>query len=133
MTEILFARKSEVDPLLGLSTAIPNLTIITSANELTTLPSSRQLIDTATVSWDFTTPGQAKANVSGVPSPAALTRVDDTNVTLTLGGTPATALLQAVSLTMGWTGTLAVSRGGTGGGSASGTLLDNISGFAATG
>lgn len=47
-------------------------------------------------------------------SPAALTKTDDTNVTLTLGGTPATALLAAASLTLGWTGTLAVSRGGTG-------------------
>jgi len=45
---------------------------------------------------------------------AALTKSDDTNVTLTLGGTPATALLRAASLTLGWTGTLAVSRGGTG-------------------
>lgn len=43
-----------------------------------------------------------------------LTRTDDTNVTITLGGTPATALLQAVSLTMGWTGTLSGTRGGTG-------------------
>ena len=40
----------------------------------------------------------------------ALTRVNDTNVTLTLGGTPATALLQNVSLTLGWSGTLADSR-----------------------
>lgn len=45
--------------------------------------------------------------------PAALTKVDDTNVTITLGGTPATALLQAVSLTMGWTGQLSLTRGGT--------------------
>jgi hypothetical protein len=43
-------------------------------------------------------------------TPAALTKTDDTNVTLTLGGTPATALLQGVSLTLGWTGTLADSR-----------------------
>jgi len=42
--------------------------------------------------------------------PAALTKTDDTNVTLTLGGTPATSLLQSVSLTLGWTGTLADSR-----------------------
>ena len=49
---------------------------------------------------------------------AALTKVDDTNVTLTLGGTPATALLRAASLTLGWTGQLAVSRGGTGTGTA---------------
>ena len=45
---------------------------------------------------------------------AALTKTDDTNVTLTLGGTPSTALLRAASLTLGWTGQLAVSRGGTG-------------------
>lgn len=44
---------------------------------------------------------------------AALTRVSDTNVTLTLGGTPATALLKAVSVTAGWAGTLATARGGT--------------------
>lgn len=50
----------------------------------------------------------------GSVTPAALTRVNDTNVTLTLGGTPSTALLQATSLTLGWTGQLSVARGGTG-------------------
>lgn len=51
-------------------------------------------------------------NFPSIPSvtPSALTKVDDTNVTLTLGGTPSTSLLQAVSLTLGWTGTLADSR-----------------------
>lgn len=44
---------------------------------------------------------------------AALTKTDDTNVTLTLGGAPATALLTAASLTLGWTGTLSIARGGT--------------------
>lgn len=43
-------------------------------------------------------------------TPSALTKTDDTNVTLSLGGTPNTALLQGVSLTLGWTGTLADSR-----------------------
>lgn len=43
-------------------------------------------------------------------TPGSLTKVDDTNVTLTLGGTPSTSLLQSVSLTLGWTGTLADSR-----------------------
>jgi hypothetical protein len=43
-------------------------------------------------------------------TPAALTNVDDTNVTLTLGGSPSTSLLAATSLTLGWTGTLADSR-----------------------
>jgi len=41
---------------------------------------------------------------------AALTKTNDTNVTLTLGGSPATSLLAATSLTLGWTGTLADSR-----------------------
>ena len=47
-------------------------------------------------------------------SPAALTKTDDTNVTLTLGGSPTTALLNAASITVGWTGQLSTSRGGTG-------------------
>jgi hypothetical protein len=46
-------------------------------------------------------------------TPAALTEVNDTNVTMTLGGTPATALLQAVSMTLGWTGQLGLTRGGS--------------------
>lgn len=50
-------------------------------------------------------------------APAALTKTDDTNVTLTLGGSASTALLNAASLTLGWTGQLAASRGGTGIGS----------------
>jgi len=45
---------------------------------------------------------------------AALTKTDDTNVTLTLGGSPSTALLNAASLTLGWAGELATGRGGTG-------------------
>lgn len=47
-------------------------------------------------------------------SPAALTGASDTNVTVTLGGSSSTALLNAASITMGWTGTLSVTRGGTG-------------------
>lgn len=54
------------------------------------------------------------ATTAQLPTPAALTKTDDTNVTLTLGGTPTTALLQATSLTLGWTGQLSVARGGTG-------------------
>jgi hypothetical protein len=57
------------------------------------------------------------SELTGTPAaitPSALTEVDDTNVTMALGGTPATALLKAVSLTLGWTGTLAPARGGTG-------------------
>ena len=40
-------------------------------------------------------------------TPSALTKTDDTNVTITLGGSPSTSLLAATSLTMGWSGTLA--------------------------
>ncbi len=47
---------------------------------------------------------------SDIASGAALTKVDDTNVTLTLGGSPTTSLLSATSLTLGWSGTLAYSR-----------------------
>ena len=53
------------------------------------------------------------ATTGQLPTPAALTKTDDTNVTLTLGGTPTTALLQATSLTLGWTGLLALARGGS--------------------
>lgn len=49
-------------------------------------------------------------NGSAAISSQPLTRSNDTNVTLTLGGTPTTALLQAVSLTLGWSGTLSYSR-----------------------
>ena len=55
----------------------------------------------------------SSANVYASVAPQALTKVDDTNVTLTLGGTPSTALVNAASLTLGWTGTLGVARGGT--------------------
>lgn len=43
-------------------------------------------------------------------TPAAATSANDTNVTITLSGTPATALLQGVQFQMGWTGTLAAAR-----------------------
>jgi hypothetical protein len=60
--------------------------------------------------FDFGIPQGAPGGVT----PSALTSVNDTNVTLTLGGTPATALLQAASLTLGWSGRLALSRLATG-------------------
>lgn len=69
--------------------------------------------------WTFPNKTGTVAMTSDIPSvsPAALTKTDDTNVTLSLGGTPATALLQAASITAGWTGTLSRTRGGTGTGS----------------
>jgi hypothetical protein len=67
---------------------------------------------------------------------AALTKTDDTNVTLTLGGTPSTSLLRATSLTLGWTGQLSVGRGGTGASTLTGVLIGNgtsaVTGIAGT-
>jgi len=51
---------------------------------------------------------------SDIGSGQALTKTDDANVTLTLSGTPATALLKATDLALGWTGQLSIARGGTG-------------------
>lgn len=51
---------------------------------------------------------------------SALSKTDDSNVTLTLGGFPATALLSPVSLTLGWNGQLPIIRGGTGANTAEG-------------
>ena len=62
---------------------------------------------------------------SSITGGQALTKADDTNVTLTLGGTPTTALLQPASITAGWTGQLAVSRGGSGAGTLTGLLQGN--------
>jgi hypothetical protein len=56
---------------------------------------------------------------------SALTKTDDTNVTLTLGGSPTTALLAATSLTLGWTGQLSVARGGTGAATLTGIVVGN--------
>jgi len=57
-----------------------------------------------------------KSGGAGAPTwntAAALTKSDDTNVTLALGGSPTTALVNAASITVGWTGQLAIARGGT--------------------
>lgn len=47
---------------------------------------------------------------SSITGGQALSKTDDTNVTLTLGGSPTTSLLIATSLTLGWAATLADSR-----------------------
>jgi hypothetical protein len=67
----------------------------------------------------------ASIPTSDISGGAALTEVDDTNVTLTLGGSPTTALLAATSITAGWTGQLAVSRGGTGASTLTGIVVGN--------
>lgn len=68
---------------------------------------------TAPTSVTFPTSGTL-ATTAQLVTPAALTKTDDSNVTLTLGGSPSTALVNAASMTLGWTGTLSGTRGGTG-------------------
>ena len=64
------------------------------------------------------------ATTSQIPAGAALTRTDDTNVTLTLGGSPSTALVNAASITAGWAGQLSLARGGTAATTAAGALTN---------
>ena len=74
-------------------------------------------IDGGGITWtivDDAPNGEVEISATVSITGANLTKTDDTNVTLTLGGTPTGALLNAVSLTLGWTGQLAVGRGGTG-------------------
>jgi hypothetical protein len=84
-----------------------------------------------TASAPLASSGGATPNITITGS--ALTKTDDTNVTMTLGGTPASALLSGVSMTLGWTGTLAVARGGTGTGTAGIGAFNNITGYTASG
>lgn len=95
-----------------------NLDQIFIANPITTNASTDLMYFMQSPYNSGTDAAMTYANFSaqfGAPyTAAALTKVNDTNVTLTLGGTPATALLQAASITAGWTGTLSGARGGTG-------------------
>lgn len=70
------------------------------------------LTTTGVTNVTFPTSGTL-ATTSQIPSGSALTKIDDTNVTLTLGGSATTALLNPASLTLGWTGQLGLTRGGT--------------------
>ena len=92
---------------LGATTIGSNIFTSTDPNAITFLRANAD----NNVSWlnaaDFRT--AIGAGTSTV-TPSALTSTDDTNITLTLGGTPSSSLLQSVSMTVGWTGTLADSR-----------------------
>lgn len=74
------------------------------------------------------------ATKMAVFTPGNITRTNDTNVTLTLGGTPtASTVSNGVSFTVGWSGTLAVARGGTGAATAPAfTYFGNDTGSTAT-
>lgn len=86
-------------------TTTPNITITNTApDQIVSLASGTGIAVTGTY------PNFTITNTGSSITPAALTKTDDTNVTLTLGGSPSTALLAATSLTLGWTGTLADTR-----------------------
>lgn len=59
------------------------------------------------------------------PTGSALSKLDDSNVTLTLGGGATSALLNPTSITVGWAGQLPVARGGTGAASLTGYVKGN--------
>lgn len=87
---------------------------------------SAQLTDVFPVDQGATTYKESNSQLLSLfkTSGEALTRIDDTNVTMTLSIGASTALLNATQMSLGWTGTLAVTRGGTGLGSVSqGDLL----------
>lgn len=98
-------------PLTGNPSGFVTASALTPYLTITLAASTYYPIPTGTASQYIRGDGTF-ATFPTIPSftPSALTKIDDTNVTLTLGGTPATALLQSTSLTLGWTGTLADSR-----------------------
>ncbi len=103
----LISKAAANQPYLTVGDVVPELPNAVSLGALTSGFLSITVIDdTATPSAGPIDP----ASITGV----ALSKVNDTNVTLTLGGTPTEALLRTVSLTLGWLGQLAAGRGGTG-------------------
>ena len=106
--------------LAGSSSGSTRLTATAAASGVLTLPAATDTLMANNVAATVTqkTMDGGSNTFTNIPGSAitgaALTKTDDTNVTLTLGGTPATALNRAASITVGWSGTLAASRGGFG-------------------
>lgn len=102
----------------GLTTVTNNMLYATAPNTYGVIAPANSSVMVSSAggvpSWSTTLP--AGLNIPGFQptiTPAALSKTDDTNVTLTLGGSPLTALLAATSLTLGWAGQLGLTRGGT--------------------
>jgi hypothetical protein len=90
-------------------------TIVAGAGVTVTPPAGGNLVAPAQgVAFDWLKTGTNTFDLYNGNAPGILSKVDDTNVTLTLGGDPTLALLKAVSVTVGWSGLLATARGGTG-------------------
>lgn len=96
----------------------------TSVATSTTTPALTFALTAAGANTWFGNAGASSASPA-YNSLGALTKTDDANVTLTLGGTPATALVKSVSMTLGWSGLLSVARGGTGVGTLTGVAIGN--------
>lgn len=113
--------KTRVNPRFPASVKVAEFLTLASANGTYTFgvdytqldPSPLSGLSTSFIAvYDATAGVYRQAPIASLGS--ALTKTDDTNVTLTLGGSPAGALLAATSITVGWTGALAASRGGFG-------------------
>lgn len=98
-------------PLTSSGGATPNISTSMATNKLIGRSTAGVgVMEEITLGTNLSFTGTTLNAAGSSVTPAALTKTDDTNVTVTLGGTPATALLQATSLTLGWTGTLADAR-----------------------
>lgn len=102
---------ADVTGILPLANGGTNAALVASNGGVVYSDSSALAINTPGTSGNWLK--SAGVSAPTWTAPAALSRVDDTNVTLTLGGSPTTALLNAASLTLGWTGQLGLTRGGT--------------------
>lgn len=85
----------------------------TSVSNASTTPALSFTLSNAAANTYFGN-GTGSSAAPSFTAAGSITKVDDTNVTLTLGGTPTSSLLKSVSFTLGWTGQLGISRGGTG-------------------
>lgn len=90
-----------------------NLSIVAIGNSGNFQNILNNIATTAARTWSLPDVSGTIALTNQLPSASALTKTDDTNVTLTLAGSPTVALLAATSLTLGWTGQLGLTRGGS--------------------